>query len=80
MVLVVIVECFLSEEESLSLLTGKQMVILLNNCIMAYVLAQVIFAKKTPHLLQSTVMHSELESQTNDDWKKNSEQKLLTIK
>ena len=62
MVVVVVVECFLSETESVTLLTAKQIVILMNNCAMAYVLARIIFEKS-----------SALESPLTDDWKIDSE-------
>ena len=62
MVVVVVVECFLSETESVTLLTAKQIVILMNNCVMAYVLARIIFEKSNA-----------LESPLTDDWKIDSE-------
>ena len=51
MVIVIVVDGFLSESESASLVTFKQMIILMNNCIMAYVLMKVIYAKRTPFIL-----------------------------
>jgi len=46
------------------------MIILMNNCIMAYVLMKVIYAKRTPFTLKSKVINC-IESQSPTDQRRN---------